>query len=275
MDQEPAIPENLHREMARACAALFPDASALTRGKPLRLDKKTLHRSYRARALGTHPDRAVALGRSEIELTARFAEVQQAYDLLQSLLHLRDSIVIPPLRPAQGHAARCERRPKVPTGSPARRNAARGRRAASRKRDSSWKGRIPERRLLLGQYLYFAGAISIRELVSAIVWQRRQRPFVGQIAVSWGILSPRTVRHTLSTRRPGERFCEAAVRIGRMTPFQQMAVLGRQRQLQEPFGRYFIENAILRPDEIEALAAQAWRHNSRQAAGRSRSLTLD
>ncbi len=124
-----------------------------------------------------------------------------------------------------------------------------------------WGARLPGRRLLLGQYLFYASAISLRQLTEAVAWQRAQRPLVGEIARRWGILSPLEVLEVLRHAAGREPFCEAAVREGKMTPFHQLAVLGRQRQLQRPLGTYFVREGILGARELEQLVVAARRHN--------------
>jgi hypothetical protein len=114
---------------------------------------------------------------------------------------------------------------------------------------------------MLGQYLFFTGAVTTRQLLDAIAWQRRQRPLVGRIAAGWGILSEEAIREVLVAQRPGERFCRAAVRCGCMSPFHRLAILGKQRSLHEPFGSYFLRRGILRPAQLEALVDAARKHN--------------
>ena len=79
----------------RARATLFPEAVHASEGALLRLDRAELRRSYRARALETHPDRAAVVGRSETELVSLFQEVQWAHSLLIALLGRRESLVLP------------------------------------------------------------------------------------------------------------------------------------------------------------------------------------
>jgi hypothetical protein len=124
-----------------------------------------------------------------------------------------------------------------------------------------WKGPLPERYLKLGQFLFFSGLIPARELIDAIWWQRRQRPVFGQIARDWGILTAEQVVHILSRRLQGETFGEAAMRLGCMTGFEQLAVAARQKNLQRPLGQFFLENGILRAPELEEEIFRQRRHN--------------
>lgn len=110
---------------------------------------------------------------------------------------------------------------------------------------------------MFGRYLLSEGHITLQQLIDAVRWQRAQRPPVGRIAVSWGILSTEQVFELLSKKEPDERFCDLAVSRGYMTRFQRLAVLGRQRQLQKPIGRYFVENGILSEERVAELVQTA------------------
>ncbi len=115
----------------------------------------------------------------------------------------------------------------------------------------------PRTKLMFGRFLLARGHITLQQLIDAVRWQRAQRPPVGRIAMSWGILSANQVYEILSHKSPEDRFCDVAVRRGYMTGFQRLAVLGRQREMQKPIGSYFVEHGILSRDEIEGLAAES------------------
>ena len=115
----------------------------------------------------------------------------------------------------------------------------------------------PRPRPMFGRFLLARGHITLQQLIDAVRWQRAQRPPVGRIAMSWGILSAKQVYDVLAEKEPDDRFCDVAVKKGYMTGIQRLAVLGRQREMQEPIGTYFVEQGILTRDEIEGLAAEA------------------
>lgn len=208
---------------------------------------------YRKRALESHPDRAVALASEPLVLEEKFKEVHAAYRDLHDYL----------AGPCGGEAGAPERRP----GDPSRTTRFWGWGPAtgggpSRESDRRYSRAIlPQRALLFGQYVYYSGAISYRELIDALVWQKVQRPLLGRIGVLWKWLRDEDVRQILRQRQWGERFGEAALRGGYLTPEELKAMLGRQRLLQPRIGRYFVEKRILAAVQVEELAEKARRHN--------------
>mgnify|MGYP006290663295 FL=1 len=105
--------------------------------------------------------------------------------------------------------------------------------------------------------------ISWKDLIDAIVWQKKQRPLIGQIARDWNMLSWADIAKVLSTRRPGERFGECSYRQGLINTFQQMALVGRQRRLQQPIGRHFISKGLFSNEDLKGIVDQMNRHNQR------------
>jgi hypothetical protein len=103
--------------------------------------------------------------------------------------------------------------------------------------------------------------------VEAIAWQRAQRPPVGRIAVEWGFLEPDDVARILEERRArsagGVPFGEFAVRLGYLTSFQVLAVLGRQLRQQRRIGEFFVAQGLVEADEIDDLRRRLARHNAR------------
>jgi hypothetical protein len=124
---------------------------------------------------------------------------------------------------------------------------------------------LPRRRLRFAEYLYYSGRARWSELVEAIAWQRAQRPPLGRIAVELGFIGPDDVGVILERRREAGAhatpFGEWAVRLGYLSSFQLLALLGRQLRLQQPIGRFFVERGILELDEIDAVHRGILRHN--------------
>jgi hypothetical protein len=256
-----------------------------------------LRGTFRRRALETHPDRALALGRDAGELAREFRAVSEAYRALSELRavpapqHRAAPRQAPPRQPQPRRAqprppsARRTRRaqpergraaaaspgapPSAPGASPARPPDPR---AAATRVASPWASIrppavVPRRRLRLAEFLYYTGRVPWPALVEAIAWQRRQRPALGAIAVGFGFLTPGEVAELLS-RRLAEAayrvpFGEYAVREGLLTPFQLLAVLGRQLRLQRPIGQFFVERGLVEDAELEAVRRSMLSHNLR------------
>jgi hypothetical protein len=234
--------------------------------------RQDLKATYRRRALETHPDRACSVGRPEGELAAEFRRVAEAYVVLSGVASGPNPRAAAP-RPAQPPrpTPRPSRQPPGPQGrrSPGRRAAGREARAPGAPQPSRQVHveSLPHRRLRFAEYLYYSGRVSWTAFADAVAWQRRQRPPVGRIAVEWGFLDREDVGRILEQRRArGAQaipFGEFAARMGYLTSFQLLAVLGRQLRLQRRIGEFFVERGLLQPDELDALRARMWIHNAR------------
>jgi hypothetical protein len=126
---------------------------------------------------------------------------------------------------------------------------------------------LPRRRIRLAEFLYYSGRISWTVMVEAIAWQRQQRPAVGRIAVDYGFLTPLEVMEVIDRRRKAGAgdvpFGEFALRIGMITPFERLAMVGRQTRLQRPIGQFFVERGLVAEPEFDEFRRQIVRHNLR------------
>lgn len=204
--------------------------------------QREVREAWRRRALESHPDRAAALGRDEVEMAREFQKLGEAYRSL-----------CPPVE------APAPSRPQVPQPRPRAQ-------PARPPVDHLHRGGLPRRPLLFAEYLYYAGRVSWRNLVEAVAWQRRQRPPIGRMAMEWGHLDGAQVRQVLLARRRNEGakpFGECARELGFLTGPQLLALLGRQRRLQRRIGEYFVEAGLVAERETVALDAELTRHNAR------------
>ena len=243
-------------QLYNACHVLFGSEVDVSVDFLRYLEMPGLKAVYRKKALETHPDRARALACQSPVLEERFKEVNAAYQDLRYYLEnpRRYRLIDDRFRNRQEHPSR-KMHPR-----PA---------AEAKPRDSrpdgscAWffKGTVPKRELLFGQYVYYYGHISFRQLIDAIVWQKFQRPLIGKIAVRWGWLYEDDVRKILRERQGGEKFGEAALRGGYLTSDRLRVILGRQRMLQPRIGKYFVEKRILPVSLVETMAEQSRRHN--------------
>lgn len=229
-------------EIASALRLLYGDQVTVRPESLGQIDPVGLKNAFRKRALELHPDRAKILGKSTEELSERFKDVQTAYEQLRKILG--------PSPENKGHFRKARRPSKSSMGGWA---ASPGR--------HYWQADIPQSRLLLGQYLYYAGLVTFNEMVSAITWQRQQRPNFGKIARMWNYLSGSQIEMIMSLRKPGEKMGAAAFRLGYLSAFQCSAVIGFQKWLQRPIGEYFQEIGILEEAEIAYLIGLLKKHN--------------
>ncbi|HET6440278.1 MAG TPA: DnaJ domain-containing protein [Anaeromyxobacter sp.] len=230
-------------------------------GEAWRQDLKT---TYRRRALETHPDRARTVGRSESALAAEFRRVAEAYRVLSQLA--AGPLPAAPDPPAPPGPQRPRQRAAPPPAAAAA--ASPGRQApGQRVRYSVHPEAMPRRKLRFAEFLYYSGRVPWTSFVEAITWQRRQRPPVGRIAVEFGFLEPEDVGRIMEERRVQNAqsvpFGEFAVRMGYLTSFQLLAVLGRQLRLQKRIGAFFVEHGFIEAEEIDDIRRRVLRHNVR------------
>jgi len=211
---------------------------------------------YRKKALETHPDRAIALALSPDTLEEQFKRINIAYQELHDYLEnpMRFKLIDDVIRTRPNHESE-----KMHPWSRAQSRQTHARTEGFRRQ--FYKGTLPKKALLFGQYIYYHGYISYRQLIDAIVWQRIQRPLIGIIAVRWAWLYEKDVREILKQRLWREKFGESALRGGYLTPDELRIILGRQRILQPRIGKYFVERRILTSSLVEKMAEKFRCHN--------------
>ncbi len=233
-------------EIVDACRLLFSPAVVIDADFLAAIAEDDLKTAFRKKALKTHPDRAKALGRSREELSRMFQDVSAAYETLKALISADK---------ARNIREKGNKPPQPEQAGPKRQKTA--------VKDHYYRGAMPKRELRLAEYLYYSGKISWRTLISAITWQKSQRPLFGQIARQWKYLSEADIRYILKSKTGGEKFGDCALRQGLLSCFQQMAVTGRQKQLQPPIGRHFIDQGLFSAAQLERLVERNVLYNRR------------
>ena len=215
--------------------------------------------AYRKRALETHPDRAVVLNTLARDLNAEFINVREAYERLLLFVETRRNSGTPysdDWRTRQTYSSQ-----NFQNSGERYCHQSRWHKKQKNHPDHFYTGSLPKGNLMLGQFLYYSGLISWQTLIEAICWQRRQRPLIGQIATSWGLLSYQDVLQILAVRDFDEKFGECAFRTGYISIFELFALLGKQKRVQRPLGEYFIEHGILSSTEIIKIIKKQLDHN--------------
>ncbi|MFW5844996.1 MAG: J domain-containing protein [Planctomycetota bacterium] len=259
----------MHPDLHRACIVLFGPAGA-DPGFLQQLSAARLRQDYRRRVKQCHPDRAAGDACQAAQLTVEFKRVWHSY---QSLLAW---VARPQLHAtsARRGAAAARRRtataaaPRRATATPGAQRARQARRETAaepphQRPHGTRAGCLPHRRLFLAEYLYRLGRISYRQMIAALVWQRRQRPLFGQLAVDWGYLSRDCVQRVLREQRADERFGECARRLGLLSVFQHYALIGRQRGMQQPIGQWFVQAGLCTDAQLCAWVEDLKVHNRR------------
>ena len=250
-------------DLFNACSVLFGSGVAVSADFLKYLKVPGLKAAYRKRAFETHPDRAATLAEPALSLEERFKEVTLAYERLSTFIESPWKYSLWnysfPKTAKHDSAARNRRtyggQDQRSPGNECRHSRSHG------FREHFWQGNLPKTKLFLGRFLYYNHIISMRSLIEAIVWQKRQRPMVGNIAVQWDWLTQDDIRSILNMRNPGEKFCESALRCGYISSYQQSILLVRQQMLQPRIGNYFINQNIVTPQEMEYIVDQLRLHN--------------
>ena len=128
--------------------------------------------------------------------------------------------------------------------------------------ESLYSGPMPKRKLMMGHYLYYSGKITWRMIVQALVWQRTQRPRLGEIGRRLGMLKEDDIKRILKIRTVFQPFGESAVKLGLLSDMQLRTLLSYQQRLQKKFGQYFVEKGIVPSGEFEELLKKFKRHNA-------------
>jgi len=272
-------------DITHAMRLLYGERVRITSDLLQKIQPDELKSIFRQKALEFHPDRAHILGKNPEEMSEKFKDVKLAYERLREMLEKSlDGINITEAyqpTPSNDHNAEHQSDPRKN-----QRHAGFGHDHNRQKQyqwsqhqyspnQSSpneksyipgahyWEADIPDIRLLFGQFLYYAGLIPWNTLISAITWQRRQRPSFGKIARMWDYLSEEEIREIIASRVMGEKLGESALRQGYLSHYQRSAVIGFQKWLQRPIGEFFQEIGILEEEEIVYLLRLLRKHNSR------------
>lgn len=201
------------------------------------LRMETLKRAYHERVMQSHPDRAETLGLARDILEGEFKRVNQSYQTLLEFLKSREKVL--------------QTRKINPRQAETRAN-----------QSFFYRGKIPQRKLRFGEYLYYSGLVDWNTFIHALVWQMQNRPRFGEIALQLGYLKRDDLNEIIRAKSVRERFGDAALRLGHITDHQRFVVLGRQRVFGKPVGRYFSERCHFGPEFLKKKLDEHARHNS-------------
>jgi hypothetical protein len=242
-------------EIVLACRTLFGSDVNITRDFIHIIQPGGVRSAYRKKAKEHHPDLFAANPvHVQQKQTDRFREIIRAYDILNHFFQQREA----------GARRLARRITPAPVRSRNQRDAVpRSERAFAKKEDDTYyRGSVPHEVLQIGQYLYYRGRISVQTLVRSLIWQRKQRPSIGDIAVQWKWLTAEEQR-TISRACVRQRlYGGKAVELGLLSVFQVNTILLYQRSHQERLGHYFVRGKIISSAELEGLVGELQEHNA-------------
>lgn len=227
----------------KSCRILFGEDVVLTPQFLSYIQPSGVKSAFRQKALQTHPDRLIQLPDDERnEKREIFHQIASSYKELLNFLKARDSNDVKVITEGWSDTNNITRDGHY--------NLYR-----------YYKGNLPKRELLFGEFLYYSGNVPWKAYIDAIVWQRRQRPRFGEIAKDWKFLEKEQIEFLIKNKIIGELIGETAVRFALMTRLQVKTIVLHQRMKQRKIGEYFINEGFLSKDEIEDLYLQFRRHN--------------
>lgn len=249
-------------EVFSAFKVLFSFGSEVNRNTLETIQITDVKRAYRKRALDTHPDRFAGSDENlQKACSRRFIEISEAYTTLNSYLKLREEkgfrlwqqdVRKPAYSwdgpPFHGKRPRTARQYKPTYGD-------------NGYSSFFWHKGPPHRSLRIGEYLFYSGVIPWNLLIKAIVWQRAQRPRIGEIAQRWRWLTETQINFLLKHKRPGERLGETLLRYSIINSFQLRLLLAHQQRVQKPFGSFFVYNGHLSEAQIQQYLQKQRLHN--------------
>ncbi len=203
-----------------------------------------LKQAYRKQAMRFHPDRSTVTGSSEVRLEEKFKKLNNAYNLLVSMIE-------------GGVSSVPWRKTHTPWTYKPRHFHAKQHTAYNYEK-KVFKQRFKMR---LAFFLYRKGIIDWNTTIEALIWQTTNRPRVGEIGIRCRYLKREQIYHILRNRRPGEKFLETALRRGFLDVFKTNVILHIQRSYNLPIGRYFIEKKIVNRQELDGLMAELEEYN--------------
>jgi len=275
------------QQLFRSCEILFGSQVSVSWEFLNYLQLSGLKDAYRKRAMETHPDRVTGnVFQSSAGNNESFHRVRKAYEQLCCYLKVKNCDR--PLQTAHRHpaAATPPRKAESPSNIPKNGtgcSSGEGFHQHRHYRHATWPanftrharrdpeysptenlycGPLPHRRLLFGHFLYYSGLANWRTITRILIWQRAERPRLGELGHRFGMLSQEDIALILQEKIPLQSFGETARRLGFLSEEQLRMLIFHQQRLQKKFGVILLEKNLLDPFELEELLFEFKRHNA-------------
>ena len=231
------LEKNLSFVLGRKISLRNPEIRLLT---PAMIKK-----AYYRRAHELHPDKAASLGLDPEYLSDRFRSLQDAYSLI---LDSWDSGTFATLTNERDEMPK-QQAPYAQT------------RHYHQQKRVFHTGEIPGFPLRFAQYLYYTRKIDWNTLIQSLSWQFAVRPKLGELGERLGYLTADDVLIILRNKAFNELFGTTAVRLGLLDTWKLSVILGRQRLMNLPIGRFFLEYGYLDDEELSSSLRSFSYHN--------------
>ena len=216
----------IRKEIEEAIDTLFgTDIFMISYDRIKQINPNRIKEQYRKKAKLTHPDRAYLLGVDEKELNIEFKKLNDAYRFLISCLNedMKPDI--------QNNPFREQNRDKKENS-----------------KQDYWNyyynGVIPKRKLRFLEFLYYKRIINWKTLIGALVWQYKERPRFGEIAVELNYIANEDILSIIKNMKFREKFGDAALRLKYINNLQHNLILMRQKRYNLPIGQFFVKKHI-------------------------------
>lgn len=251
--------------LLKSCTVLFGPKLDISRDFLDYLQISGVKSAYRKRAKETHPDLAARMaGNVRQQHPDSFLCVQESYNNLRYFLKNRDdSLLRQPVAPPSKEPLKkdqSDERQRPFSAAYKFTNDA----AADPDTDEFWwdYGSFPARKLMLGDFLYFARVAEWQDIIRALIWQKASRPRLGDLGCSLGWLQQKDIYAIFRSHRPGRRFGEIAVQLGFLDSQQRDRLVFYQKCRQQKIGQYFVEKGFLTGQELLMYIIMLKRHNA-------------
>lgn len=262
-----------------ACRVLFGQELQYSREFLGRLKKPLIKKAFREKAFATHPDLAAHKNHGVINRQVTlFRRVYESYKNLLGFLATREKeLSFPPEKTTTGSGSENFARKTKAGGESADFPYAQGRNKNGKKTNlgSLYNGSLPDRELRIGHFLYYAGITNWMTIGQALIWQKRSRPRVGEIARDLNWLTDDEIKEIFWAQKTGQPYCQAALAMGHLNESQIEDIIRRQSEMQRLFGEFFIERGLLSPEELDKIIIMNQKHNARYVLTGSHSKSLD
>lgn len=232
--------------------------------------------AFRKKAKLYHPDRANIIGMSETLLNEKFKIINNSYQFLLSLTKenlqlnkiIEESVQNPFGKVYNNNFNTFNSRPKKKAEPKAEKPKEKRQEYnfnynKYKSNTFYYSGIFPKRKLRLSEFLFYSKKIDWHTMIRSIVWQFQVRPRFGEIGVDYNYLDTDEVMYILKNVRLNERFGEACIRLGYLDNFKSNVILGKQKNYNNPIGKFYTSNNILSEASLLLMLETLKEHNAK------------